>query len=170
MKVVIIGGGIAGLSIGIFLRRSNFDIIICEREVTTPSRGNAFLMHSEGVRILKELTYGGFSNTTFPGSIIDRFSLRRPDDSEVIFQKMEPWQCIKRKEIIEYLDSFSPDHLIKYNRNFSHFEYKENKAVAAVFLNGEKEYGDVFIGADGGLSKVREELFGKTRKFGNSGF
>lgn len=162
MKVVIIGGGIAGLSFGIFLRRSNFDIIICEREVTTPSRGNAFLMHSEGVRILKELTYGGFTNNTFPGSIIDRFSLRRPDDSEVIFQKMEPWQCIKRREIIEYLDSFSPDHLIKYNRNFSHFEYKDGKAIAAVFLNGEKEYGDLFIGADGGLSKVREELFGPT--------
>lgn len=162
MKVVIIGGGIAGLSVGIFLRRSNFEIIICERELTTPNRGNAFLMHSEGVRILKELTYGGFTNNTFPGSIIDRFSLRRPDDSEVIFQKMEPWQCIKRKEIIEYLDSFSPDHLIKYDRNFSHFEYKDGKAVAAVFLNGEKEYGDLFIGADGGLSKVREELFGKT--------
>lgn len=162
MKAVIIGGGIAGLSIGIFLRRSNYDIIICEREETTPSRGNAFLMHSEGVRILKELSYGAFSNNTFPGSIVDRFSLRRPDDSEVIFQKMEPWQCIKRKEIIEYLDSFSPDHLIKYNRNFSHFEYKDNKATAAVFLNGEKEYGDLFIGADGGLSKVREELFGVT--------
>lgn len=162
MKVVIIGGGIAGLSIGIFLRRSNFDIIICEREVTIPSRGNAFLMHSEGVRILKELSYGGFSNNTFPGSIIDRFSLRRPDDSEVMFQKMDPWQCIKRREIIEYLDSFSPDHLIKYNRNFSHFEYKDGKAIAAVFLNGEKEYGDIFIGADGGLSKVREELFGAT--------
>jgi len=163
MKAVIIGGGIAGLSIGIYLRRSNFDIIICEKERNIPNRGNAFLMHSEGVKILKELTYGGFSSKTFPGSFIDTFSLRRPDNIEVIFQKMDPWQGMKRKDIIEYLNGFSPQHLVKYNRSFSHFEYENGKAIAAVFLNGEKEYGDIFIGADGGNSKVREELFGQVK-------
>jgi 2-polyprenyl-6-methoxyphenol hydroxylase-like FAD-dependent oxidoreductase len=29
------------------------------------------------------------------------------------------------------------------------------------FENGETEYGDIFIGADGSNSKVRESLFGK---------
>ncbi|MBA3901884.1 MAG: DsbA family protein, partial [Bacteroidetes bacterium] len=31
---------------------------------------------------------------------------------------------------------------------------------AAAFKNGEVEYGDIFIGADGGNSKVRENIFG----------
>lgn len=162
MKIVIVGGGIAGLAMGILLRRNNYDTIVCEREENIPIRGNAFLMHSEGVSVLKELTLGGFSSKTFPGSFIDRFSLRRPNDEEVKFQKMDPWQCIKRKDIVEYLYGFFPHHLIKYDRSFSHFEYENGKAVAAVFLNGEKEYGDLFIGADGGHSKVRETLFGKT--------
>jgi 2-polyprenyl-6-methoxyphenol hydroxylase-like FAD-dependent oxidoreductase len=37
-----------------------------------------------------------------------------------------------------------------------------NVAIAAVFENGETEYGDIFIGADGSNSKVRESLFGKS--------
>jgi 2-polyprenyl-6-methoxyphenol hydroxylase-like FAD-dependent oxidoreductase/predicted DsbA family dithiol-disulfide isomerase len=163
MKAVIIGGGIAGLSLGILLKRQNYDVVICERDTNIPIKGNAFLMHTEGVSILKELTYGGFSNKIFPGSFIDRFSLRRPNDEEVKFQKMQPWQCIKRKEIVEYLYEFFPENNIEYGRNFSHFEYRGTTAVAAVFTNGEKEYGDIFIGSDGGNSKVREELFGKTR-------
>lgn len=162
MKAVIIGGGIAGLSMGIFLKRQNYDVVICERETNIPIKGNAFLMHAEGVSILKELTYGDFSNKVFPGSFIDRFSLRRPNDEEVKFQKMDPWQCIKRKEIVEYLYEFFPGNKISYDRNFSHFEYEDEKAVAAIFQNGEKEYGDIFIGADGGQSKVRQEIFGKT--------
>lgn len=162
MKAVIIGGGIAGLSMGIFLKRQNYDVVICERDKNIPIKGNAFLMHAEGVSILKELTYGDFSNKVFPGSFIDRFSLRRPNDEEVKFQKMQPWQCIKRKEIVEYLYEFFPDNKIEYGRNFSHFEYEGNTAVAAVFMNGEKEYGDIFIGSDGGNSKVREEIFGTT--------
>ena len=163
MKVVIIGGGIAGLSMAIYLRSNDIEVVVCERDDTIPVNGNAFLMHSEGVMVLKELTYGQYSRKTFPGSFIDQFSLRRPNDEEIKFQKMDPWQCIKRRDIVEYLYDFYPCDEIRYSRKFSHFEYEGDRAVAAVFQNGEKEYGDIFIGADGGRSRVREELFGPTR-------
>jgi 2-polyprenyl-6-methoxyphenol hydroxylase-like FAD-dependent oxidoreductase len=39
--------------------------------------------------------------------------------------------------------------------------YTKNNVAIAVFENGETEYGDIFIGADGSNSKVRESLFGK---------
>lgn len=163
MKVVIIGGGIAGLSMAIYLRRHDIHTIVCERDENIPSNGNAFMMHSEGVMVLKALTQGQYSSKVFPGSYIDQFSLRRPNDVEVKFQKMEPWQCIKRKDIVEYLYDFYPPTGVKFGCKFSHFEYEGEKAVAAVFENGTKEYGDVFIGADGGRSKVREQIFGPTR-------
>jgi 2-polyprenyl-6-methoxyphenol hydroxylase-like FAD-dependent oxidoreductase len=38
--------------------------------------------------------------------------------------------------------------------------YKNNVDYGG-FENGETEYGDIFIGADGSNSKVRESLFGK---------
>jgi 2-polyprenyl-6-methoxyphenol hydroxylase-like FAD-dependent oxidoreductase/predicted DsbA family dithiol-disulfide isomerase len=162
MKVVIIGGGIAGLTMGIFLNRKGIDVVISERSTTISVRGNAFLMHSEGVSILKELS-DGYTVNKIPGKIVDKFSLRRPSDEEIKFQKLDPWQCIKRKDIVEFLYQLIPAEKIRHGREFSHFIYKDKKAVAAVFSNGDTEYGDIFVGADGGNSSVREEMFGVTQ-------
>ena len=161
MKTVILGGGIAGLSLGILLHRKGKKVVINERSTQIPVRGNAFLMHAEGISILKGLSEG-LIEYKIPGKVIDTFSLKRPDDEEVKFQKLDPWQCIKRKDIIEFLYQLIPHKLIRHGREFSHFLFEDKKAVAAVFKNGEIEYGDVFIGADGGNSQVREQLFGPT--------
>lgn len=161
MKTVILGGGIAGLTLGILLHRKGKKVVINERATQIPLRGNAFLMHAEGISILKGLSEG-LIEYKIPGKVIDTFSLKRPDDEEVKFQKLDPWQCIKRKDIIEFLYQLIPHKLIQHGREFSHFLFEDKKAVAAVFKNGEIEYGDVFIGADGGNSQVREQLFGPT--------
>jgi 2-polyprenyl-6-methoxyphenol hydroxylase-like FAD-dependent oxidoreductase/predicted DsbA family dithiol-disulfide isomerase len=161
MKTVIIGGGIAGLTMGILLHRKGTPVVVNERSNSIPVRGNAFLMHAEGLSILKELSEG-MSEYKIPGKVIDTFSLKRPNDEEIKFQKLDPWQCIKRKDIIEYLYQLIPHRLIRHGREFSHFLYEQEKVVAAVFKNGDVEYGDVFIGADGGNSQVRESIFGKT--------
>ena len=55
MKVVIVGGGIAGLTLGILLRQKNIEVVINERLANMPERGHAFLMHADGLAILKEL-------------------------------------------------------------------------------------------------------------------
>jgi 2-polyprenyl-6-methoxyphenol hydroxylase-like FAD-dependent oxidoreductase/predicted DsbA family dithiol-disulfide isomerase len=161
MKAVIIGGGIAGLTLGILLHRKGKKVVVNERSTQIPLRGNAFLMHAEGISILKGLSEG-LIEYKIPGKVIDTFSLKRPDDEEVKYQKLDPWQCIKRKDIIEFLYQLIPHKLIRHGREFSHFLFEDKKAVAAVFKNGEIEYGDVFIGADGGNSQVREQLFGPT--------
>jgi predicted DsbA family dithiol-disulfide isomerase len=63
--------------------------------------------------------------------------------------------------MITFLYSLLPESVIKEGREFAHFLYVDGKAIAAVFKSGEIEYGDVFVGADGGRSKVREQMFGK---------
>lgn len=47
MKVAIIGGGIAGMSLAILLHKQGFQITVNEREQSIPLLGNAFLMHSD---------------------------------------------------------------------------------------------------------------------------
>lgn len=74
MKVVIIGGGIAGLTLGIFLRKNNIEVVINERLVNMPERGHAFLMHSDGLSKLKELSPD--EQTTVPGKMVQDFILK----------------------------------------------------------------------------------------------
>lgn len=158
MKTVIIGGGIAGLAIGIFLRKNKHTVTICERSAGTPSQGHAFLMHFEGKQILDEIRNG--SEVKLPGGKIEAFSMRRPGGKEIKHLKLDHWKCIKRSDLTRFLYSLFPSEAIIYGRSFSHFLYDNDKITAAVFDNGDIEYGDIFIGADGSQSKVRQAIFG----------
>ena len=161
MKIVIIGGGIAGLAFGILMQKKKHEVVVCERFNSLPQGGgNAFMMHAQGFAILEKLC--NCSKAFIPGDLIDTFILKRPDEREVRYTKMEPWQCVKRADLIQFLCKYINEDAMRYSRVFSHFLYKFGKVVAAVFENGEIEYGDVFVGADGGNSVVREMLFGKT--------
>jgi 2-polyprenyl-6-methoxyphenol hydroxylase-like FAD-dependent oxidoreductase/predicted DsbA family dithiol-disulfide isomerase len=161
MKVVIIGGGIAGLTLGRFLLKKNLDVVICERAVGAPVLGHAFLMHTDGLNILRELD--GRENTHLPGKKVNAFSLKRPGGKEIKRLQLDSWQCIKRRDLVSFLLSLIPAGRIKGGRAFSHFIYEKEKIVAAAFLNGEIEHGDIFVGADGGNSKVRELIHGKVK-------
>lgn len=157
MKVVIIGGGIAGVTLGIFLQKKNVEVVISERTMA-PSNGHAFLMHSDAVAILEELKPK--EKPEIKHKSINSYSLKRPDGKEIKRLKLSNWNCIKRINLVEYLYDLFPKSSICLGRDFSHFIYENEKAVAAVFKNGDVEYGDVFVGADGGNSMVREAIFG----------
>lgn len=161
MRVVIIGGGLAGLAAGIFLQRNNVDVVICEKSKGVSTRGNAFLMHADGLSILEELL-GKDETAALPGRLVDTFDLKRPNGKDLIYIKLQPWQCIKRPDLIQFLLKIFPEDKIVFGRDFSHFLYEDKKAIAAVFSNGDIEYGDIFIAADGSNSEVRQTLFGQT--------
>ena len=161
MKIVIIGGGIGGMALAILLHKKGFTVSVNEKETKVPNKGNAFLMHSDGVSVLN--LFAPYSSVKeLPGMFIDTFALKNPNDIALKYLKLEPWQCIKRKDLINYLYTLLPIDKIKSGRVFSHFLYEEGQVIAAVFTNGEVEFGDVFVGADGANSKVRTKLFGKT--------
>lgn len=159
MKVVIIGGGIAGLTMGLLLRKENWEVVINERSSSMVNQGHAFLMSEDGLSILNAFTDA--QNHELQKQNVNLFSLKRPDGDEEIRIKLDGWHCMKRVDLIAYLNSFFTAETLKMGRVFSHFLFENKLAIAAVFQNGDIEYGDLFIGADGSNSKVRESLFGK---------
>jgi len=168
MKVVIIGGGIAGLTLANFLIGDQFEVVVNERAIGSPGGGHAFLMHSDGLSVLQEIADRATTanvahqSAPLPGQLVEHFSLKRPDGKEVQHLPLDNWRCIKRTELTHYLYSKLPDAAIRNNRRFTHFIYENERIVAAGFENGEVEYGDLFIGADGGFSRVREAVWGPT--------
>jgi flavin-dependent dehydrogenase len=104
MKVAIIGGGIAGLSQGIFLKSKGFEVTIYERMRTMNSRGHAFLMNGEALNYLDK--YINNAPKKLLKNKIDLFSLKSQNDEELIKISLEGWFCIKRIDLINYLSSF----------------------------------------------------------------
>lgn len=160
MKAVVIGGGIAGMTMALFLKQKKWDVVVCERSVYIFLQGHAFLMNYEGLSIINK--FNTPASKPLLKQHVDLFSLKRPDNSEKIKVQLFNWYCLKRVDLIFFLNSFFTKDDFKINRSFSHFIYENGQATAAVFDNGEIEYGDVFIGADGSNSQVREAIFGKT--------
>lgn len=158
MKIVIIGGGVAGLTLGLQLLKKKCEVIINERANCLPDRGHAFLMHADGWSILDKL--GENSSNYLKGESINTFSFNRPNGEEIKRLKLHQWKCFKRKDLIKYLYDLFPADKIKSGREFSHFIYEGDKVVAAAFTNGEVECGDIFVGADGGNSSVRNTILG----------
>jgi 2-polyprenyl-6-methoxyphenol hydroxylase-like FAD-dependent oxidoreductase/predicted DsbA family dithiol-disulfide isomerase len=161
MKVAIIGGGIAGLSQGIFLKSKGFEVTIYERMRTMNSRGHAFLMNGEALNYLDK--YINNTPKKLLKNKIDLFSLKSQNDEELIKIPLEGWFCIKRIDLINYLSSFFSENELKFGCEFSHFEFEEDKAKTVVFKNQIKADADVFIAADGSNSEIRKLLFGETK-------
>lgn len=160
MKIVIIGGGVAGLAFGIMMNRKGHQIVINERNSEIPLSGNAFMMHDHGLSILKKIVN---NDLAIPGASINSFILKRPDNKEIKHTKMDAWQCVKRIDLIKTLLNVVDSSCLKFGRSFSHFIYEGKKAIGVVFENGDVEMGDLFIGADGCNSQVRQLLFGETK-------
>jgi 2-polyprenyl-6-methoxyphenol hydroxylase-like FAD-dependent oxidoreductase/predicted DsbA family dithiol-disulfide isomerase len=159
MKIVVIGGGIAGMTFASFSQKKGMDVVICEKRPEMSAKGHAFLMHARAISILQGLDAGG--TRVMPGEKIGLFRLRRPEGLEVKKAALDSWLCIKRNDLLDFLNGLLLPGTIKRGRDFSHFIRHQDRIVAAEFTNGEREYGDIFIGADGGNSKVRTEILGK---------
>jgi len=158
MKTVIIGSGIAGLAMARLLQQQGHEVVVNERQGGVPVKGNAFLINEEGLEILNSLA----PDTKIPGLLTNAFHRFKPSGRMVSAQQMDNWYCSRRSDLVLYLSSLVKPGTVKYGRKFSHFIYKGIKAVAAVFENGQVEYGDLFVGADGCHSQVRQLLFGAT--------
>jgi 2-polyprenyl-6-methoxyphenol hydroxylase-like FAD-dependent oxidoreductase/predicted DsbA family dithiol-disulfide isomerase len=161
MKVAIIGGGIAGLTQGILLRNYGFDVKVFERTPQIVNRGHAFLMSRDGVDLLES-----FSNEftlPLPMEKVDIFSLKRPDGVELIKIPLAEWFCMKRVDLMQFLNSFYTEDELNYSHEFSHFLFDENDHAHTVVFKNDKSYkADFFIGADGSNSSVRQSIFGST--------
>ncbi len=160
MKIVILGSGIAGMALGAFLHQKGHQISLNERSSKNQRLGHAFLLHPDAMDILQKLTLTN-PNIEIPGQIIDEIKLKKADNELLQNTELESWICMKRCDILSFINDFLPEDTIQFDRSFKNFIYKNNRVVAVEFENGDIEYGDLFVGADGVRSKVRNSLFGE---------
>ena len=164
MRVLIVGGGIAGLTLMGLLRQRGFNPTLIEKAPAFGEVGYVIVLWPSGSRILKGLgvyerlmeegrKFTNYYVSNYKGEIINTYSI------DPVAEKYGPIISIYRPELVDtLLDSVERDSL-RMNTTVDRIEQTPNEAIVE-FDNGEVEKFDVVIGCDGLRSKTRYQIFG----------
>jgi 2-polyprenyl-6-methoxyphenol hydroxylase-like FAD-dependent oxidoreductase len=153
--VAVIGGSIAGLSVGIALRCLGCDVQIHERSPTTlRGRGGGLVVQYEMLDWMTSHGIATHATLSIPGverQFLDREgrALRRFPDST----PFTSWEAV-----FHQLRTAFPDDAYHHGRRCV-WVCSTDHGSAAEFAGGERVKADLIVGADGLGSIVRRQLF-----------
>ena len=168
MRVLVIGGGIAGMATAIALDQAGFDPLVLEQAPELSEIGSGIGLQANAMRVLTKL--GATDHVRRTGMRIDSDEWRRMDGGQTIFSetytaKAERYGgvyalCMHRADLLDSLSERVPSEWIRFNARLVAIEERPD-GVVAMLENGEQVFGDIMIGTDGLRSTVRTILFGE---------
>lgn len=164
MKVLIVGGGIGGLSLAGFLQQAGIDCTLIEKHPTWEHEGYSLGLWSNGRTMLNKLGLEEeFDKASVPFQkfvVYDQAgkALRTYKLSKFITEFGMGYEHIKRAKLHELL--LRNVDANKIQSGISLVSITENRdGVDVVFTDGSKSTFDLLVGADGIHSQVRELCF-----------
>lgn len=166
LKVVVIGAGIGGLTVGIALRQAGFQVEIYDKVRSLRPAGAGISLWSNGVKVLNRLGMGAhiaqiggrmdhMQYRTQSGEILNDIPLQLLIES--VGQRPYPVARTDLQQIL--LDAYG-DEIHLGTRCMSVEE--DAQGVTALFEDGTQAQGDLLIAADGIHSGLREYVLGET--------
>lgn len=165
MRILVAGGGVAGLTLCGLLERRGFSPVLAERARGFGSVGYVIVVWPSGSRILKGLglyeklrdagcEFTGYDISNSAGEMINRYSI------DPVVEKYGPIISVYRPDLINILkDAVNPDS-VRLDAEIVSLEQDED-GVTAVFGDGTRETYDLVVGCDGIRSAVRGAAFGE---------
>ena len=178
IKVLIIGGGIGGLTLAQGLAKSSISFEIFER-----NRDNDSWL--EGYRINVAAIGSHALHECLPPELWQAFLAGAGDPHESLCFMTEQLKDLlildsamrvgyttdpakqeyaASRKTLRYILQSGLDDRIHYNKAFVRYEHLPGGKVRALFEDGTTATGDVLIGADGANSKVRQQLLPKAER------
>lgn len=163
-RVLIAGGGIAGLAVRRALHRQGIPSLTLERRGAPADGGLAINLPGNAVRALGQLGLADALRRV--GSPVRRREYRTARggllfavDEEAFWGAEARPRCLRRADLLQLLaDGLPPDDL---RRDCAVAGLRQDGASVAVELaDGTRESGGLLVGADGVHSRVRHALFG----------
>ncbi|QOJ30393.1 MAG: FAD-dependent monooxygenase [Ignavibacteriales bacterium] len=167
MKVLINGGGIAGLTAAIALIKSGFSVTIFESAPQITAAGAGLVIQPNA---LKALEYFGIADQFIESANpIDQLAIlnqrgrvikeQRPSAR---FREQFTGFAIHRQTLHGLLQSFLPNDIYRTGRKAVSFSQTEN-SVSLRFDDGTEQEGDYLISADGIHSPIRMQLLPESK-------
>jgi salicylate hydroxylase len=169
LKVLVVGGGIGGITTVLALRQRRIDVQLFEQAAAFGQVGAGLQVSSNAARILRRLGLGEELKkvATYP----EGRDYRGWDTAERLYytplgQKAEahfgsPYYAAHRAELLDVLLTGLTDRTgITMGSRVERID-QDAVGVTLTLANGETAHGDILIGADGIHSTIRGQLFGK---------
>ncbi|KAG0026811.1 hypothetical protein BGZ82_009287 [Podila clonocystis] len=163
-KVLIVGAGIAGLTLGILLHKANIPFEIFERCLEIRPYGSGIVMGADLAPLFRQLGfYEEFLKIGKPVANMTYYNANLKPESVMDYSEAQrlggaQQYTVSRAELHELLwRQLPPESVHLGKRVFSY--HQDDEKVEIRFMDGTKYYGHVIVGADGAYSVVREHLF-----------
>jgi len=164
MRVLIVGGGISGLTLAGLLRQRGFSPVLVERAPEYGSVGYIIVLWPSGSRILKGLgLYRRLLEVGLPFSTYnvwnEKGEMLRSYSVESVTEKYGPMISIFRPELIDILKEAVDPSTIRMNTTVENIRQTQEE-VFVKFSDGREEVFDLVVGCDGVRSRTRSMVFG----------
>ncbi len=156
-RAIIIGGGIAGPAIAVFLARAGIEPIVLEAHALDETVGGGFQIAPNGMRVLAEL--GIADDLTRAGQPSRDFRFKNHHGKVIGFAPtggVRPGVNVSRAPLHRLMRAAALRHgiEIRYDKRLRDLSV-ENGRVTVQLDDGTSESGDFVVGADGVHSRVR---------------
>jgi salicylate hydroxylase len=166
-RIVIVGGGIGGLTAAVALHQRGFEVAVYERSSKLEEVGAGLQIGPNGVKVLRalglerQLNAIAFQPENQVSIKWDDASLRHrvPLKSIATRDYGAPYMTMHRAHLHRTLIGALPDGVAHLNANCIGAQTRGETAVAR-FADGSEVEADAVIGADGIRSAIRAQLFG----------
>ncbi|KAI1657308.1 FAD binding domain protein [Daldinia decipiens] len=171
-RVIVVGGGIAGLMASNCLQRAGIDHVVLEKRAEiAPAEGASISVYPNSTRILHQI--GCLETVESAGAPANRVKLRLPDGTIIsdidLFEHLKENHgnsgvIIERRRLLQILyDNLPTKSLVKLGCSVKRLRHVEDD-IEAVLADETVEIGDMVIGCDGVHSSVRSMMWDYANK------
>ena len=170
MRILIIGAGIAGMTLAALLERQGLHPTVLERAPGTAHAGYMLGLYRLGSRVLHGLgLYERFQAESVECSQYIACDDRGEDISQWSMAPISgpygPLLCCTRPQLVDILRSGLKEVQIRFGETVTAIDASADDKVGVTFQDGSQESYDLLVAADGMHSAVRKQVFGEQPRF-----
>ncbi|KAF9338489.1 hypothetical protein BGZ91_008709 [Linnemannia elongata] len=164
-RVIIIGAGIAGLTLGGLLHKAGVHFDIFEKAPVARTVGSALFLGPDLYGYMKQAgIYEDFVSRSKPCNSIENFGEDRKQEFVVDFTPYSEMggcegRIIGRTQLYEILLNAIPSERCHMGMKMVSMTQEKDKPATVTFADGSVHTADIIVGADGAYSAVRQTLY-----------
>ncbi|KAK3816369.1 MAG: hypothetical protein J3Q66DRAFT_342329 [Benniella sp.] len=169
LKVLISGGGIAGLTLAVLLERAGIEYEVFERASTVRQLGSALSIGPSVLPMIEQLgLMEKFQEVSKVSGVVSNFNEELQVTSTVSYIELlgrtgYPNYVTPRPRFYDLLYSQIPKEKVHMNKRAESIEQddKDDGQVTITFTDKTTAQGHILVGADGAYSGIRQLLYNK---------